>query len=273
MTAFATPGDVLVRVAVGAGAVEITAGPPGSTEVEVVPLRGDETSRRAAAETRIEARERGGRHEILVETPERHDLGFIGFRRGPKLGVRVTCPAGADLEVRTATAGVTCAGTFGAVEAKTASGDVALGDAASLRVASASGDVHAGDVAGDCSVKTASGDARLGTVGGGLTVSLVSGDLELVEARGSVAASTVSGDQRLGAISAGPVKLSTVSGDVRVGVRPGLRLYLDVGTVSGSARSELDPDDGAGDDGEAVELRVRTVSGNARIERASGVPA
>ena len=57
------------------------------------------------------------------------------------------------------------------------------------------------------------------------------------------------------------------------GVRPGLRVYLDVGTVSGSARSDLDADDVAADDGdETIELRVRTVSGDARIERA-GVAA
>jgi hypothetical protein len=70
------------------------------------------------------------------------------------------------------------------------------------------------------------------------------------------------------------VKLSSVSGDVRVGVQPGLRLYLDVGTVSGSANSELESDDAsaAGDDGEIVELRVRTVSGDARIERAAAMP-
>jgi hypothetical protein len=270
MERFETPGPLSVHVSIGSGKVEVTTHDAPVTEVEVVPLRDDEGTRRAAAQTRVELIERGGVHEVLVESPDRADFGFI-LRRGPKLGVTVRCPHGADLAVKTASAPVRCIGALGVVEAKTASGDVTVEDARSLSVATASGNVKAVDVAQGCTLKTASGDARVRTVGGPLTVSLVSGDLELDEALGSVAASTVSGDQRIGAVSAGPVKLSSVSGDVRVGVRPGLRLYLDVGTVSGAARSDLDADaDDAGEgEGEVVELRVRTVSGDARIERAA----
>jgi DUF4097 and DUF4098 domain-containing protein YvlB len=253
--------------------VEVTAAEGGVTEVEVVALRDDEGTRRAAEETRVDLTERGGRYEVVVESPERSsDWSGVILRRGPKLGVTVRCPSGTDLEVKTASAPIRANGTFGSIETKTASGDITLDDARSLSAASASGDVTVRSVAQGCSVKTASGDARLGTVGGPLTVSLVSGDLELTEARDRVTVSTVSGDQRVGAVSAGPVRLSSVSGDVHVGVRPGLRLYLDVGTVSGSARSDLDPDDAAAGEGEPVELRVRTVSGDARIERA-GAPA
>jgi DUF4097 and DUF4098 domain-containing protein YvlB len=268
---FETPGEVALRIAIGSGKVEVSAGSPGLTEVEVVPLRDDEGTRRAAAETRVELVDRGDRQEILVETPERHELGFIGVRRGPKLGVVVRCPSGADLSLKTASASLRATGALGEVQAKTASGDVLLENVRALDVATASGDLTAHSVADACSVKTASGDARLRTVGGPLTVSLVSGDLQLEEALGSVAVSTVSGDQRIGAVSAGPVKLSSVSGDVRVGVRPGLRLYLDVGTVGGTARSDLDSDEPSGEpEGEVLELRVRTVSGDARIERAAG---
>lgn len=272
MARFETPGPVAVRVAIGSGKVEVTATDAGVTEVDVVPLRDDEGTRRAAAEMRVELVEHGGRHEIVVESPERMDWGGIIFRRGPKLGVTVRCPSGADLTVKTASAPVRCSGALGEVETKTASGDVSVEDVGSLSVATASGNVRAGAVEAGCSVKTASGDARLRSVGGPLTVSLVSGDFELDEAYGSVSVSTVSGDLRIGAVSAGPIKLSSVSGDVRVGVRPGLRLYLDVGTVSGSARSDLDADEASDGEGEAVELRVRTVSGDARIERA-GVAA
>ncbi len=274
MPSFETPGSVAIRVAIGSGQVDVTATDVGRTEVEVVPLRDDEGTRRAAAEARVELVERGGGHEVVIESPDRSDWGGIIFRRGPKLGVTVRCPSGADLSVKTASAPIRCNGTLGEVETKTASGDVTVENVRSLSVSSASGNVKAGAVDEGCTVKTASGDARLRTVGGPLKVSLVSGDFELDEAYGSAAVSTVSGDQRLGAVSAGPVKLSSVSGDVRVGVRPGLRVYLDVGTVSGAARSDLDADDGAlGEgEGETVELRVRTVSGDARIERAVAAP-
>ncbi len=270
MHRFETPGPVALRIAIGAGRVDVAATEEGVTEVEVVPLRDDEGTRRAAAETRVEFVERGGGHQVIVESPERTDLSGVIFRRGPKLGVIVRCPAGSDLEVKTASAPVKGIGRLGAVEVKTASGDLSLDDTRSLAFSTASGDIVAGSVKERCSVKTASGDAKLRAVGGALTVSLVSGDFQLEEACDQVNVSTVSGDQYLGAVSAGPVRLSAVSGDIRVGVRAGLRLYLDVGTVSGSARSELESDDGTAgeDEGEPVELRVRTVSGDARIERA-----
>jgi hypothetical protein len=268
---FETPGPVALRIAIAAGRVEVIAAESEQTEVDIVPLRDDETTRRAVEEARVEHIARAGSHEVIVES-ERSDWGV--FRRGPKLGVTVRCPRGADLEVRTASASVRAIGGFGAVQAKTASGDVDVDEARSLSAGTASGDVAVVAVADECSVKTASGNARIGTAGGPLTVSLVSGNLRLDEARDSVGVSTVSGDQLLGAVSAGPVKLSSVSGDVRVGVQPGLRLYLDVGTVSGSANSDLESDDAspAGDGGEVLELRVRTVSGDARIERAAPMP-
>jgi hypothetical protein len=73
--------------------------------------------------------------------------------------------------------------------------------------------------------------------------------------------------------ASGSLRLVTVSGDATVGVAPGLRIWLDVQTVSGRMRSELD-DDGPVTDGGAAQLSVvlQSVTGDLRLRRAATVP-
>jgi DUF4097 and DUF4098 domain-containing protein YvlB len=83
--------------------------------------------------------------------------------------------------------------------------------------------------------------------------------------------STVSGDVELEAAARG-ARVNTVSGDVNVAARPGLALWIDVQSVSGSVSSDLDVGDAPPVESVAqVELRVRTVSGDVRVSR-SGAP-
>ena len=83
----------------------------------------------------------------------------------------------------------------------------------------------------------------------------------------SIAVNTVSGDIELEATGAA-VRVSAVSGDVNVAARPGLALWIDAQSVSGSMRSDLDVGDlPPTEPGEQVELRIRTVSGDVRIAR------
>ena len=122
----------------------------------MTPGRGDEASQQAAAETRIEAAERGGRHEIVVRAPKREGrFGFLG--RSPELEVVIRCPEGADLELTTQSADLDARGRLGDIAARSASGDAMLGDTGSLSFTTASGDLSAGAVAG-----LAHGQVRLG---------------------------------------------------------------------------------------------------------------
>jgi len=68
-------------------------------------------------------------------------------------------------------------------------------------------------------------------------------------------------------VSAGEISMGAVSGDIEVGVAFGVGVYLDLSSLTGSIRSELDETDGDGD----VRLQVscRTVTGGIRITRAS----
>ena len=66
------------------------------------------------------------------------------------------------------------------------------------------------------------------------------------------------------------MRLHSVSGDVEVGVRTGLRVWIDATSVSGALNSELaSEEDGPAQGDAAVTLRIRTVSGDVRILRAS----
>jgi hypothetical protein len=59
---------------------------------------------------------------------------------------------------------------------------------------------------------------------------------------------------------------------VSVAARPGLALWIDAQSVSGSVSSDLDIGDApAAAEGAQVELRVRTVSGDVRITRAPAI--
>jgi hypothetical protein len=270
---FETPGQTVLRISIGGGDVSVRTDDTTETTVEVEALRNDEATLEALEQMTIEAHERGGGHEVRVEVPKGRGgwLGMLG--RGPKIGVRVSCPHGTDLRVETSSADVDADGRFGDVEASTASGDLLFETVeGGLKATTASGDVSAEVIAGSGSIKTASGDASVGRALGSLSVNIVSGDLQIRESHAGLSTATVSGDQEIEAVYGGDVKLQSVSGDVRVGVRPGLKLWIDASSVSGSMRSELETDDGppAGD-GPVVELRARTVSGDVQIVRASPV--
>lgn len=268
MTVFETPGDVALRISLGGGEVSIVTTDEPRVEVEAFAVRGDEATREALESLRIDHEERGGRHEVVVEVEKKR--GLLGIGRTPSIGLRVRCPHGADVGLMTSSADVEARGELGSVTVKSASGDVALeGVRGRCEISTASGDTVAGDVEGPMNVKTASGDIQITRVAGTLTATLVSGDLAVGRSRGELVVNSVSGDVHVDAASRG-VKITSVSGDVRLGVVDGLRLWIDASSVSGTMSSELDVhDERPAADGEVVEIRARTVSGDLTIARAA----
>lgn len=271
MTIFETPGHVALRVALSGGEVSVGATDRPQVEIELVPLRDNEVTRKAIAEARVEMTERGSGHEIVVQIAKSSGL-VIG--RGSKVGIRVRCPRGSDLVLRGSSADLDAVGALGAVDVKTASGDVSLEDVAALTAETASGDVRVRDVETTLDLRTASGDATVRRCGGALSANLVSGDLAIGEAAAGLIVTTVSGDVRVHAVG-GDIRVQSVSGDVRLAIKPGEHLYVDAGSVSGTMRSELGLEDSAPADSSIAvsELRVRTVSGDLEIVRAAAVGA
>jgi DUF4097 and DUF4098 domain-containing protein YvlB len=266
-----TQGAVVLEVRVPAGELEVEAGPPGSTVVELQPLGGDD-SRAAVEEARIERRDEGSRSRVIVHVrPQRRLL------RGGDAKVRVHArvPEGADLEASTASADVQTRGALGAVRVEVASGDVEVDLAgAGTRVDSASGDVKLRSVDGDASVSTASGDVRVDRLQGTGRIRTASGDVEVGDAHGDLEIQSASGDQRVDAVSEGKVSLRSASGDLSVGVRRGSAVFVDARSMSGETSSEIDLDGVAGeeqgDGAPLVELRAISMSGDVRVLRAPG---
>jgi DUF4097 and DUF4098 domain-containing protein YvlB len=275
---FYTPGDVRLDLELPAGKIEIETSQTEDTHVELEAVSSNDQVREMVETARIEEVRRGDGHEVIVEVRTRHGV-WVSFSRGPDLRIgtpemllRVRCPKGAQLDVRTKSADIEARGEYGRADVKTASGDVSVEHSAGADVKTASGDVHVEQVDGTLDVKSASGDVAVGTVVQPATVQLVSGDFWVREAKDSLSVNTVSGDQRIEAVGQGRVDLKAISGDISVGIRRGTRLYVDANTVSGSTSSEVELGDSPADDGPAegplVELFAKTVSGDVRIERA-----
>lgn len=165
------------------------------------------------------------------------------------LTATIELPQGSSCTMNTVSADVRCHGQFGALDIHTASGDVSAQQASgAAQVVTASGDVYLGDGA-DINLKTASGDVAVGRASGVIAVHTASGDVAIGEASGS------------------RTEVTAASGDISVAVPPGAGVYLDLYSLSGTVRSDLDP----AETGAAAELTVkcRSISGDVQVSRAA----
>jgi hypothetical protein len=242
------------------GSIAISGEPTDTVVVEVEP------SRRSRATDLLD--------DVHVAFEDGHL--FIRGPRGlsfrPRVGLDLTIkvPAGSSCAARTASAGLSCVGVMSALSMHTASGDLtAASVTGDVNVRSASGDVLLDKVGGEFRMHTASGDTQVRQVGGAARIGSASGDVTIEHCEGPVTVRTASGDVRLEGVASGLVEVSCTSGDVQVAVVPGIAVYLDLSSLSGSVRSDLDEVDGPdGDADAAVEIRARTMSGDIRITKA-----
>lgn len=246
-----------------AGDVRIVAGEVSETTVEITP-RGS-SGQDAADHTRVELS--GDARRLDVEVPERR------FGASTKLAITLTVPSGSTARADTASADVSARGPLAGFDANTASGDVSVeqvdGD---VVVHSASGKLTVGSVAGSLDAKTASGRIRATSVAGHCHAASASGDVTVGDCGGEFDAKTASGDVRLNLAGHGRLQVATMSGDVQVGVRRGARVWLDVSTLSGRTRSDLDHDDAdaddvSGADEDVLTIGIRTMSGDVTLSR------
>jgi len=266
MPEFPTPRPVNAVVKLASGALEITAEARDTAVVEVEPYGDGPGSHEAAEQTKVDFHG----DTLTVTAPEG---GWLG-RRSAAILVTIRVPLDSSLRLRAASANTACRGRFAAVDVNGASGDVyfehVTGDA---KVRIASGDVTAGQVDGELQVGGAAGDVSARRVGGLFDANLASGNVEVGEADADVSAKTASGSVLIGAAQRGTVKVRTTSGAVSVGVRSGTGVWLDLGTVSGHTRNDLDMSAGGDASGHDLSLDVRTVSGDIDIRRAPAAAA
>ena len=271
---FPTPRQLTVSVKLPRGEVSVETA--DVQETTVVLDGSTERAHEQIERSEITFSDRGDHDELVVDV-EPEDFGWsagriklsisLGSRRDA-ISVKLRVPHGTKLKTETASGDVHAKGRYSDVEARTGAGDISIDEVErDVAVKVASGDVHILSVGGKLQAQTAAGDLKVGTVGGSAEVKTAAGDVSLDEVGGSATVHSASGDLRLGAVTEGKVELKSVSGDMLVGVRRGSRVWMDVKTVTGDARSELDSGD---DDGEGplVELKATAMSGDIKIVRA-----
>ncbi|WP_433382509.1 DUF4097 family beta strand repeat-containing protein [Actinoplanes sp. CA-142083] len=256
-----TPVTVVLR-ALG-GAVEIVAEDRLTIQVDVQPMSAN--GHEAAQNTRVELED----DTLLISVPGAE---FWTWRRTPKLKITARVPLGSAVAGKTASADVRATGVFSDIRLDVASADVDVSEATGdVALDAASGDLTVGRVGGSLKVKSASGDVRVGDVNGDVNFDTASGDIRTGAIGGSARASTASGDIEIGSLRQGQASINTASGDITVGVAPGSAVWMDVNTVSGRSITDLTAqgDVPPSDEQVTLELRIRAVSGDVRIHRAS----
>jgi DUF4097 and DUF4098 domain-containing protein YvlB len=279
MYEFSTPKPVRLRIEFGAGDIEIEATDTTTSTVELEAYRDDDASREALERTTVE--QRGD--EIRIETPRKSGI----FRRGAKLGARITVPTGSDIEAKIDSADLTASGGYGNALVKTGSGDIRLdtvdeetsiqtgsGDVdvtragTRTRIQAGSGDVALRTTRGQASVSTGSGDIRLDEAADTVQANSGSGDIAIGDAQGDVSVNTASGDQNLGRAHRGRVRCNAASGDIQIGIADGTAAWLEINSISGSVSSELDGSEPPAEDEETVQVKANSVSGDITLTRA-----
>jgi DUF4097 and DUF4098 domain-containing protein YvlB len=158
------------------------------------------------------------------------------------------------------------------LDIKTMSGDISLqGALGDVDVSSASGDVSAPGTSRSLDVKTASGDVDTGRVIDVLKCRSASGDVHCLGAATKTDIASASGDVDLSVDRPGDVVVKVVSGDVHVHVARGLVVDINGNTVSGDLGTNIDLDasSDATNDEEVLFIKVNTVSGDIRVDKAS----
>lgn len=260
---FNAAGPIKADIKLPAGDVKVAAGPTEIVTVTLLPAHGSGgKAEKLIADTEVSFED----ETLTVHVPKR-----VQLRGDTSLHLTVELPEGSSVAVDTASADVSCTGDLGSLNAHTASGDVTAGRIpGDVGLSTASGDVRLQEVNGDIRLQSASGDAVIQRADGEISVNTASGDLVIGQAGKLVQAKTASGDIQIDRIATGRADVATVSGDVYLGVAPGIGIYLDLSSVSGRVRSELDSDEEGGRDGDpSLTLRCSSVSGDIRITRAN----
>src|SRR5947199_267984 len=188
MDACQTHGETRLDIRLGSDEVRHETAEVQETTVVLEPLRDNDASAAAIENARLELRDRGHGHEVVIDVRDRGR----GLFRNAEVLIAVTCPEGASVETKSGSADVEVHGRFGAVEVETGSGDQEIGSAStgSVTLKSASGDLKVGIKEG--STLWVDARSRSGEVRSELPVSDLppDGDGPTVELR----ANTMSGD-------------------------------------------------------------------------------
>ena len=278
---FETPQPTKLRIGLPFGRITVTAEQTTATRIELSAPNGDGNAREWIEQAEI--MQLGD--EIVVRGPK---LRFSLFNMwGGSIEANVHAPLGSDATLSIGAGRVETVGRLATVHAHTGAGNVHVAECAEARANTGAGNIDIAAVTGSVEAKTGAGKVRIGKVGadadittaagntlieeiaGSARMKTAHGNIEIGAAGDSLEAFTSSGNIRVTRADHGYVRARTVSGGVSVGVANGVAAHLDLSTVSGHVRSELEASGAPADGEQRIELVLSTVSGNVSVARAA----
>ncbi|GAB3144768.1 DUF4097 family beta strand repeat-containing protein [Micromonospora sonneratiae] len=280
MPTFDTPKPISVTLSFGlVGAnVRLDVSDRTDTTVDVRPNdASSKADRKIAEQTRIEYAD----GELSIRGPK---LGSL-FSRTGGIDVTIAAPAGSRVQGETGMGEFRCAGRLGECRFKSGYGDIRLDRADTATLKSGSGDIVVDHVTGGAevtasngairvrridgpaTVKNSNGASWIGEAGGEVRLNAANGEIVVDRAHAGVTAKTANGSVRIGEVARGAVTLETAAGNLEVGIRAGTAAWLDLKTVAGHVRNELDVSAGPEGADETVEVRANTYVGDIIIRR------
>ncbi|GAA1153533.1 hypothetical protein GCM10009630_59740 [Kribbella jejuensis] len=256
-----------IRIDIGSGLVEIGPNPDGDGTSVSMEVDGDDDG--------VIFEVNGG--ELIIESPQ-------NLRRGPEITVRIATAGVLDARVKTGSGDIVSEVPLGSARLATGSGDVRLsrvenelgittgsGDvkvesaASAVRASTGSGSIDIEEAEDALGLSTGSGDVTIGDAAGPTSVKVGSGDITIERIRDHSVATSGSGDVKVEIADGPSVQAETARGDVQIGVPDGLPTYLDLKTVTGRIRCDLQPGEKPAEGERALMLRARTVSGDITV--------
>jgi DUF4097 and DUF4098 domain-containing protein YvlB len=172
--------------------------------------------------------------------------------------IEVTCPAGSDVILGTASGKVSLEGPLGDVRVTGSSGRVHIADARSIDLRVRSGSVDIERCHGTCHVVAVSSRIEIANAGE-IDVTGVSGTIAMKSVAGGHVRTT-SGRISVGLDRAADLDVHAVSGKIEIDVPPGVAPEMRLHTISGKVRKDVDK-------GCDCNITVKTVSGSITIRR------
>ncbi|GMA23958.1 hypothetical protein GCM10025864_17170 [Luteimicrobium album] len=281
---FPTPGPVVLDAELAWARLDVVASERDDTVVTVTPHRPDRSGdARLASETTVELAD----GVLRIRTPRSWRFNPLGPSKD-SVDVLVELPEGSELRGRLAAGNLVTRGALGAVTFRTSAGDLRVDEAGPLELQSSAGAITVGratgavtltaavgavrvrEIAGDATVKCHNGSTIVGEITGTLAVRSAHADVTVENARGDVEIKGSYGQTVVERIDRGQVRVESGYGSIDIGVPEGVAAWLDLGSTSGSVRSELEPSSApSADDADSptVEIHAQTSWGDVTVRR------
>jgi DUF4097 and DUF4098 domain-containing protein YvlB len=285
---FRTPSAITVDLDLYVADIRIAASGRADTVVEVRPSDPDKPADVKAAEnTRVEFDEDTDTLTVVTRKPRNRFVNFSS-KRPESIDLVIELPTDSDLQGEAEVGDLQALGVLGGVRFKTGLGAVRLAQtgpvhlhngvgetsideiSGAAQVTSGSGTIRLGAVDGTADVSNGNGKVRIGVVTGPATLKSANGVVHVELALSDITAAASNGEVRIDEVVRGKVSATSKNGSVEVGVREGSAAWLDLHTVVGRVRNELDDADApaAGEPVDQVEVQAHTKLGDVTIRRA-----